>query len=248
MVHRVLPVLYDIRFKQLVFLRCDAILEISRITHRDLFIPPFLSHRILTLEREYTAQRNSQVRQCHGDHGVFGRLVHVHGCRKRQRIVRKTLRDIDTGTFCIVCRIRVINTHRTVTVETGSRKIDTGRKSPVRIRFRVLAVRPVQPEVFRQTIVVKPLIAIPAHLVSRIEVTRKKIPLFIRRLRLKPPGTFRIDLTRHRQIDIIAQCKVISSVAQTKSPLRVIGIGRHNHTGRISTGKREEAERQTDRI
>ena len=238
--HGIPPVLHQARLEQFVFFRIDTVTQVTVVTHGNLFIPTFFADRTFPLEREDTAHRNRNIGQSQRNRRVFRTLVHVHGSRKAERIIRETLRYTDTGPLGILVRIRKplrtrIETVQVVTVVAAGRKVHTCREGPVRIGFRVLRMCPVQLEVLRQTIVGKPLVAQAGNQVGSIEAARKLIPLPVRRTGRQSPGTFRIDFTCQSQIHIIAQRKIIPSVAQVETTRTFIPESRHDNTRRIRT-------------
>ena len=115
------------------------------------------------------------------DRRVFRTLVHIHGSRNTERIIRETLCYTDTGPFGILVRIcktlrARIEAVQVITVITAGRKVHTRRESPVRICLRVLRVCPVQLEVLRQAIIGKSLVAQTGNQIGGIETARKLIP------------------------------------------------------------------------
>ena len=89
--HGIPPILHQARLEQFVFFRIDTITQVTVVTHGNLLIPTFFSDRILPLEREDTTHRNCNIRQCQRDRRVFRTLVHIHGSRNTERIIRETL-------------------------------------------------------------------------------------------------------------------------------------------------------------
>ena len=253
MLHGIPPILHQARLEQFVFFRIDTITQVTVVTHGNLLIPTFFSDRILPLEREDTTHRNCNIRQCQRDRRVFRTLVHIHGSRNTERIIRETLCYTDTGPFGILVRIcktlrARIEAVQVITVITAGRKVHTRRESPVRICLRVLRVCPVQLEVLRQAIIGKSLVAQTGNQIGGIETARKLIPFPIRRTSRQSPRTFRIDFTGQGQVHIIAQRKIIPAVAQIETTRTFIPESGHDNARRIRARKREETERQTDRI
>ncbi len=81
--------------------------------------------------------------------------------------------------------------------------------------------------------------------VTDIQTTREMIPPDIFTLRPDGPSSFRIDIRRHLQIQVVIDSEVVSQIIKIQTPSVVVAIGRHDQTARVLLGDREEAERDS---
>ena len=102
-------------------------------------------------------------------------------------------------------------------------------------------------EVLCHCIVWHSLIARFCNLIVRLQRTRIFIAFIIVRQPGEPPRAFRKDIPRHLQVHDVTDGKVISPLCQTETTAGVVHISRHDKTGRITAGEREEEERNSQR-
>ena len=86
---------------------------------------------------------------------------------------------------------------------------------------------------------------VPAH--REIEITAEFIPFSVIRTYVEAPRPIGIDRTGNREVYIIVDKPVVTSVPQVESPHTFFTVSRHNNSRGSFFGDREESERDSQR-
>ena len=229
MLHAVLPVFDEVLSEKLVFFRMDRISEITGIGDGDFFVPAFLAYDMFAFEGINTAHRDTHVGQGDAQRRILRALVDVHRGRDIDRAVGKTLRDADTRSLVVVCCIRRVQHIELIAAVAAGREIHTGRECAVRIGFHILRMRPCNSEVFRHAVIRQSFVARFRNQIRSIDRSRIFIPFPVRRAGGQAPRSFRVNLARKRQIDVIADGKIISAVTEVEAARHLVAIRGHDN-------------------
>ena len=138
-------------------------------------------------------------------------------------------------------------------IGTAGREVHAGGKGALHVRFRILRVCPVDPEIFRYRIgtgyieVLQPLVANDSIEVIAVHAAGEFVPFPVVGACRKPPGPFGIYLARKRQIHIVVDGKIISSIVEVEAPLHLVAVRRHDNARGVGLGEGEEGEGEDNR-
>ena len=99
---------------------------------------------------------------------------------------------------------------------------------------------PLHLEALLPMVVGKPFVACLCILIVEEEAAVVFISLTIVGCDRQPPRSLRIDLAEDFQVELVAQCKVVSTVSEVESACTLVAIRRHNESARIAFREREE--------
>ena len=233
--HTVLPVSDQVRLEEQVVLGLYAVLQSSGVAYGNLFVPFLFAHSFLSFEREDSGQRNVQVGQSHVDRRVAHVLCNVRCSRQRQFLVEQVACIADTGGLGVLRHgLRVVHVVDVGTLVATGGEVHTGRECLVGVGFGILAVRPHNLEVLGHRIVRQSLIARLGHLVAGLQQTGVFVSLDVVRLCIQCPRTFGEDVSPYFQVHLVADGKVVTSVGQTETTVRVVHISRHQESRLIT--------------
>ena len=249
MLDAVLPVLGQTGVQDPVLLHVvDLVLEVTRIRHRDLLIPPGRSRRLLPFEGIELGDVDGKRRQFHTER----RVAHV-----LRDVERRVDRHADAGESRVethgrgTCRLRprggVIHRSEVVGVVGRRGVVHAGIERAVGIGLRILRVVPRQLEVRRQQVVGHVLLAPDGVLVADEEVTAETVALLIVRCGGHAPRALCIDLTQQLQVHLVADSEIIAAVAQIEALIRLVAVGRHDQSAGVALREGEEAVRHSQR-
>ena len=102
-------------------------------------------------------------------------------------------------------------------------------------------------KVLGNCIIRHPFVPRLSDLIIRLQRTGVFISFIIVGQSGKSPRTFGKDISRHFQVHDVTDSKIISAFCQTETTTGVVHISRHDETGRIAAGEREEKERNSQR-
>ena len=239
----VLPVLGQTGVQDPVFLHVvDLVLEVTRILHRDLLIPPGRSRRLLPFEGIELGDVDGKRRQFHTERRVahvlrdVERRVDCHADAGESRVETH-----GRGTRRLRPRGGVIHRSEVVGVVGRRRVVHAGIERAVGIGLCVLRVVPRQFEVRRQQVVGHVLLTPDGVLVADEEVTAETVALLIVRCGGHAPRALCIDLTQQLQVHLVADSEIVAAVTQIETLIRLVTVGRHDQSAGVALREGEEA-------